>query len=412
MLPSFFGLNTVTRALMTQQEAIDVVNQNISNASTPGYSRQSAVITATDPYTAPAFDHPTFSGQIGTGAQVTKIDRFQDELLNSQIRVGSQSVGQLQVLDDLYTQIQAIYNDPSNVAINSAATDFFNAVHDMSNDPESMAARQSLQEQGQNLASAISSRYQALTQVQSDMNTKVQSIVSDINSTISQIANLNLQITQVKGIGDNANDLMDQRDVLVDHLSTLIDTRVVQNLDGTDTIQMNGRFLVNKDQAYTLQTLTNAASPAFIKPVEVFWTDDVNRFEITHPGYDPITGVNITTGEKLPSTATPPLSVSQAMVTTGSLAGAMQIRDQVIQGTLLPQLNELADALTNTQVLSTTTGLTASQTVSGQESFTLTVMPNAALGGVNAGQPVKFTVQVAAGSTIQNVIDTINGAST
>src|SRR5436309_3567390 len=129
MLPSFFGLNTVTRALLAQQEAVDVVNQNISYAVFCLKKKKDAIITATDPYTAPAFHHPTFSVQIGTGAMVSKIDRFQDELLNSQIRSTSQSVGQLETMDDLYTQIQAIYNDPSNVAINSSATSFFNAVH-------------------------------------------------------------------------------------------------------------------------------------------------------------------------------------------------------------------------------------------------------------------------------------------
>src|SRR5581483_7252145 len=98
MLPTFFGLNAVTRALMAQQEAIDVVNQNISNASTPGYSRQAPVVTAFDPYTAPAFDRPSLAGQIGTGAIVSKVTRYVDEMLNAQIRSGTQSQGQLQTM--------------------------------------------------------------------------------------------------------------------------------------------------------------------------------------------------------------------------------------------------------------------------------------------------------------------------
>ncbi len=262
MLPTFFGLNTVVRALMAQQEAVNVVNQNISNASTPGYSRQVAEISAFDPYTAVAFDRPSLPGQIGTGALVTKINRMQDELLNAQIRQQNQISNQNSTMNDVYTQIQAIYNDSTTTGVNQAATAFFNAVHDLSNNPESIPAREAMQQQGQTLSSAITADYAQLTSLQLDMNTKVQTIVADINTTTQQIATLNTQIAQVTGIGDNANDLEDKRDALVNHLTTLVDTRDVKNPDGTDTIQLNGRFLVNKDQAYKLTTLQNAASSA------------------------------------------------------------------------------------------------------------------------------------------------------
>ena len=409
MLPTFFGLNTVTRALLAQQEAVDVVNQNIANASTPGYSRQQAILTATDPYTSVAFDRPSLPGQLGTGATVSKIKRFQDELLNTQIRAQNQTTGQYEAMDDLYTQVQAIYNDPSTLAVNQASTNFFNAVHDLSNNPESVPAREALQQQGQTLSAAIGTDYQQLTTLQGDLNTKVGTIVADVNTTIQQIASLNTQIAQVTGIGDNPNDLMDQRDQLVNHLSTLVDTHDVKNPDGTDTIQLNGRFLVNKDQAYTLTTLTDAASPAYVKPVQVFWQEDVTKFQNIHPGYDPITGVNLTTGASLSSTAQPPLSVKQADVTTGSLYGAMAMRDQVIQDTLLPQLNALADGLTNTQVLSPKGGLdpNASQAgLGGTGSFTVTVL-------TPQGQTVTYNPSIPSGSaptTVQGVIDAINGS--
>src|SRR5690242_3513004 len=231
MLPTFFGLDAVTRALMAQQEAVDVVNQNISNASTPGYSKQTPVVTAFDPYTDPAFDRPVLNGQLGTGAIVSTVKRAVDEMLNAQIRAGSQASGSLQVMDDLYNQIQSIFDDPSNQAINTATSNFFNAVHDLANQPEATDARTSLQQQGVTLASAIGYRYNQLTSLQGNLNTKVRTIIADINNTTKQIALLNSQITVVKGIGDNANDLMDKRDLLVDHLSTLIDTKDVKNAD-------------------------------------------------------------------------------------------------------------------------------------------------------------------------------------
>src|SRR5581483_3833184 len=428
MLPTFFGLDSVTRALMAQQEAINVVDQNISNASTPGYSRQQAITTAFDPYTAPAFDRPSMvAGQLGTGSIVTTVKRFVDEMLNSQIRAGNESSGQLGVMDDLYTQLQAIFSDPSNQAINTASTNFFNAVHDLANSPEDPSTRGALQQQGVTLSQAISNRYQQLTSLQSDLNSKVQTVVSDINSTIREIAKLNNQIAQVKGTGDNPNDLMDKRDLLADHLSTLVDTTVVQNPDGTDTIQMNGRFLVHKDQAYTLTTLVDANSPALIKPVQVFWQEDVDKFRQLHPNYDPISGKNFsTTAPLVAGVDNPPLSVSQADITFGSLSGYLQIRDDVIQDTLLPQLNELADSLTNTQVLSPLTGLKSTDTLSGPkqgsfDSFVITVLtPQNTSSPPGPGQLETFDLSQlqppanAGGttlSTVQDVVDAINSGS-
>ena len=422
MLPTFFGLNTVTRALLAQQEAVDVLNQNISNVNTPGYSRQDAQLEATDPYTVVAFNRPSLSGQLGTGAFVPRINRFQDELLNSQIRSTNQSVGQLQVMDNLFTQIQAIYNDPSNVALNSAASTFFQSIHDLTNNPESDSARQLVTQDGATVAHAVSTRYQQLTTLQQDLNTKVLAIVRDINSTIRQIAGLNNHIAESQGIGDNPNDLMDKRDSLVDHLSQLVDVRVVKNPDGTDTVQMNGRFLVKNDQAYTLATLTDASSPALVKPVKVFWQDDVTKFLNVNPGFDPITGNNITTGVP---TATVPLKVPQALISTGSLFGTMKIRDDVIQNTLLPELNELSDSLTNTQVLSRTTGLKATTAlvgtgIGGQDDFKITVItpqgtpgPSAVPPGPGPGQQVTFnvgTVLTGGGDTVQSAIDAINSS--
>ena len=104
--------------------------------------------------------------------------RYQDELLNSQIRFTSQSVGQLQVMDDHYTQIQAIYNDPSNIALNSASSTFFNSIHDLSNNPESDSARQLVQQNGATLAHAVSTRYSQLTTLQMDLNSKTLACIN------------------------------------------------------------------------------------------------------------------------------------------------------------------------------------------------------------------------------------------
>ena len=83
MTGTFLGIETAMRALRTQQAAVDVVNQNIANASTPGYSRQRAELVATDPYSSAGFNQPVDAGQMGTGVNVAAIRRLRDVLLDA-----------------------------------------------------------------------------------------------------------------------------------------------------------------------------------------------------------------------------------------------------------------------------------------------------------------------------------------
>src|SRR5438105_858210 len=106
MRATFAGLAMSLRALMAQQAALDTTNQNIANASTPGYSRQVADITAFDPYTTPAYNSPAGPGQFGTGSLVDGIDRVRDQFIDTQWRIENQTLGDAQIQQGVLQRVQ------------------------------------------------------------------------------------------------------------------------------------------------------------------------------------------------------------------------------------------------------------------------------------------------------------------
>src|SRR5205085_2663310 len=107
MSSPFFGLDIATRALRTQQTLVDIANQNIANANTPGFSRQSGVVSETTPYPIPTANQSGQPGQVGTGVQVTEVNRARDTLADYQMRNQLTAQGSWDARSAALTQIEA-----------------------------------------------------------------------------------------------------------------------------------------------------------------------------------------------------------------------------------------------------------------------------------------------------------------
>jgi flagellar hook-associated protein 1 FlgK len=108
MTSPFFGLDLATRALQTEQTLINVTNNNIANANTPGYSRQQAVLAPTAPYPIPVFQSSGQPGQLGTGVQVTEINRARDAFTDYQYRNQASSQANWDAQNTALSQIEAV----------------------------------------------------------------------------------------------------------------------------------------------------------------------------------------------------------------------------------------------------------------------------------------------------------------
>jgi len=270
-MPSpFLGLNIAFRSLMAHQQAMEVVSHNVANVNTPGFSRQQPVFTVDGAYTAPEATRALIAGQVGMGVQVSQIRRLNQSFVNRSIWMEKQALGRWQVMSESLQHIEAIMPEPSDGGLATALDEFWGAWRDLSADPESMALRAAVYEQGARLADVIRTYSQQIAAYRQELNTQIQSYVQETNDIVKEIADLNDQIVRVLAVGDQPNDLYDQRDQLVDRLSELCSVTYSEEEGGTATILMGGHYLVMRAEAAVLEAVPSVGDPALL---EIQWVD-------------------------------------------------------------------------------------------------------------------------------------------
>lgn len=255
---TFMGIEIGKRSIITQQVALDVTGHNIANANTAGYSRQAANIVTTRPWHTPTLIGNAKIGQLGTGAEVSDIQRYRDSFIDAQIRKESRTSGYWKSVQENLSQMEGILNEPSDEGLRGVMDSFWKSWQDLSANPESESSRSVVKEQGAALAEAVNHTYQQLVDLREDVNTSIQVTTTEINSIAEQIADLNRQIQAIRVAGKQPNDLMDKRDLLIDELSSLADITVINESNGVEetetglvpkyngmvSIQLGGRNLV------------------------------------------------------------------------------------------------------------------------------------------------------------------------
>ena len=246
-MTGLFGtFNIAKRGINTSQATIDVTSHNISNSNTVGYSRQRAKIVTSRPMTGTAG-----YGQVGTGSQVQAIERVRDGFLDYQLRGANSSLGSSDIRSNFLYEVENIFNEPSDTGISTLMGKFFDSFQELSKQPNSSNARTVTVQQTLALTDALNHTYTKLEELQQNAKLALKSNVTDINSLLSQIDGLNKQIMSVKSSGQMPNDLMDQRDTLLDELSykfnITIDTKEFEGIDirPTDTNGMKVANLVS-----------------------------------------------------------------------------------------------------------------------------------------------------------------------
>ncbi|MDR7434388.1 MAG: flagellar hook-associated protein FlgK [Armatimonadota bacterium] len=246
MTSAFFGLDIIRRALAAQKLALDVTAHNIANANTPGFSRQEAVQATTPPYTIPALNRPAAPGQLGTGVQIAQIRRLRDQFIDAQIRQEGQSAAKWKAIRDALSQVEVIFNEPSDQGLSMVFSRFWNAWQEVARAPETIAVRASLREQAVTLAGAIRHTYEQLKQLRDQVDYSVSIKVDQINTLARQIFDLNRQISNIEAMGDQANDLRDQRDLLMEELTKIADVTLSETSTGKLLVFLQGRPLVGE----------------------------------------------------------------------------------------------------------------------------------------------------------------------
>ncbi|MBQ1614972.1 MAG: flagellar hook-associated protein FlgK, partial [Selenomonas sp.] len=250
MRSTFSGLNTMVRGVFANQLSLDTVGHNITNASTEGYSRQRVNQAATL-----GQEVPSIYGQVmvGTGVDALSLQRARNIYADKQFWAETSTHEYYKTEQVNYDKLEAIFDDSDKTGILNAMEEFYKSWSDLSTNASINSNRVTVIEKGNifiDRLKTVSSQLQDQINAQyDDMRINVQNI-NDINN---RIVELNKNIMTIEATGAQANDLRDQRDLLVDELSEHMNLNVYEDDKGMYSIVSNGITMVNGINKLTLK---------------------------------------------------------------------------------------------------------------------------------------------------------------
>ncbi|MBS1253991.1 MAG: Flagellar hook-associated protein 1 [Anaerolineales bacterium] len=306
MTSPFHGLAIGLSALQTQQRAMEVAGQNMANVDTPGYSRQRVELSPSAAQSTPTLEGFPQLPETGAGVDLLTIRRVRSELLDRQVRNESATLHEGEAFRDGVTRVEGALQDLSGQGLGDALDAFWSGWRELAAAPQEAAARLGVIDRGRQLAQRFNSINDGLAGLQTSLDDQVAGVVGEVNDNATQAADLNRQIRLALVMNQQPNELLDRRDQLVREVVETTGAGVVENDDGTVTVSLGTRALVDGVDAYALTT---------------------------NP--DPGTGLRVIQWSA---------DSTDATISGGELRGLLDVRDSVIPDQLT-SLDELAVAL-------------------------------------------------------------------
>ncbi len=251
---TFFGLDMMSASLQSFSVAENVTSDDISNANTPGASRQQVDLTEATPLVGSPFMATHVPGTVGQGAVISQIQRIHDNAYDAMFRGASSSQNYYTTEQTVLQGIQSQLGDP-NSGIGTQYANFQSAIAALVSQQgggNPSAAQQNVLQAAQSLASSLGSASNAITTQEQSVLQQGASLVTKVNGILDQIAALNGQIRASTAVGDSPNTFADQRDYLIDQLSQYLGTQTSIQTDGSTLVTVNGQALVNDTKVYHL----------------------------------------------------------------------------------------------------------------------------------------------------------------
>lgn len=227
-------------SIMASQTAMQVAGNNMANASTPGFSRQSVRFATTIP------QNWGNNQTIGTGLQVTRIARTVDTALQSRMRTALSDENGAAVDQRFLLAIESVRNELGDANLSSRLNAFFSAFSELANNPNDEALRSVVVQQSSGLAGAIRDLRKDQVDVRVEIDRSLESAVRAADDLITQIADLNVQIgrNELGGTAGPANELRDRRDSLINELAQFLPISTLEQPNGMIDISVESQPLV------------------------------------------------------------------------------------------------------------------------------------------------------------------------
>ena len=250
MRSTFAGLNTMVRGIQNNQLSLDTTGHNITNASTEGYSRQRVDSAATNYQERPSLYGNVY---VGGGVDVVALNRARNIYADKQFWSETSTQNLYKTYKTNYDKAQAVFNDAKETGVLNAMQQFYSALVNLSDYASDSASRTAVLTKGNNLVDRIKTGARQLQDQIKAQYDEMRIQVGKANSIAEKIAVLNQNIMLAENNGGKANDLRDQRDLLVDKLSEITNVNVYEEANGQYTVVSNGMTLVQRDSHLTIE---------------------------------------------------------------------------------------------------------------------------------------------------------------
>ncbi len=233
---------------------VDVIGHNLSNAHTEGYSKQDAVLRPTSPFSVGGSNRM----EMGTGVEVTDITRRTNRYLDREIYRRSGEAEYWESRKQKLSEIEDILAEPGDSGISAVMDRFWNSWQELSSEPDSMSARTSVIERAEEMGDAFSAADRQMENMLDNLDQTAESRVERVNGILDELEDVTDRIRTLEGSGTTANDLLDQRDRLVEELSGLIDLHVSDSEDGGVRLMADGTPILD---SYTGRRMEMEVAP-------------------------------------------------------------------------------------------------------------------------------------------------------
>lgn len=264
-------INIGLSGVLGHQNALNTTGNNITNANTPGYSRQEVQFE-------PGSTRLTSNGYVGTGVDISNIRRLADTYLVDQVRSDTSLYNEQETLRSELSRLDDLLGG-SDTGLSQSLNNFFAALQNAAEDPGSLPQRQLVLSEAQSVVNRFQALEQEFVQQRELVKTQMTENVADANTLIKNIAELNLAISESPGLarGNPPNDLLDKRDEAIRQLSEIVSVRVSDSGAGQVNVSLtNGQGLVVGSDYSQLGTRRNADDPSRLE----FTLSDGNRTQV------------------------------------------------------------------------------------------------------------------------------------
>jgi len=273
----FSSLDIALSGLQASQIQLEVAGHNIANVNKEGFSRQRVNLITRVP-------NLRSYGIVGRGVDLSNVERIREGFLDKVFRQQIPSLGNTEIQAGYFTRIEDIFQEPTENGFGARLNYFFDALNDFSNNVEELPVRISVLTEAESLVTSLQEGAERVFALRTNANEEVRNLVPEVNSLSERIAALNVRIRAAEVGGNTANDLRDDRDLLLDELAELVNIGYQEREDGQVDVFVSGDVLITgSDYRELVATRDPTLDPDRADLVEVRFADTDRAVDV-HDG--------------------------------------------------------------------------------------------------------------------------------